>query len=119
MWVLRNMTIDRPNQVGPPITYLPISRGFLYFVAIIDGASRAVLVWRLSNTVDVSFCAAALEEALAKYGKPEIFNTDQGSQSTSAAFTSAGGRRDQDLHGWPRSLDGQRLHRAAVAIPQA
>ena len=89
-YLLRNMTIDRPNQVwAADITYLPIGRGFLYLVAIIDWASRAVLAWRLSNTMDVSFCVAALEEALAKYGTPEIFNTDQGSQFTSAAFTGA------------------------------
>ena len=120
-YLLRNMTIERPNQVwAADITYLPIGRGFLYLVAIIDWASRAVLAWRLSNTMDVSFCVAALEEALAKYGRPETFNTDQGSQFTSAALhRRVGGRRDQDLHGWPRSLDGQRLHRAAVAVAQA
>ena len=67
--------------------YLPIGRGFLYLVAIIDWASRAVLAWRLSNTMDVAFCVSALEEALARFGRPEIFNTDQGSQFTSAAFT--------------------------------
>jgi putative transposase len=89
-YLLRNMTIDRPNPVwAADITYLPIGRGFLYLVAIIDWASRAVLAWRLSNTMDVSFCVAALEEALAKYGRPEIFNTDQGGQITSAAFTGA------------------------------
>jgi putative transposase len=64
-----------------------IGRGFLYLVAIMDGASRAVLAWRLSNSLDVSFCVSALEEALARFGKPDIFNTDQGSQFTSAAFT--------------------------------
>jgi hypothetical protein len=64
-----------------------MSRGFLYLVAIIDWASRAVLAWRLSNSMDVSFCLEALDEALARFGKPEIFNTDQGSQFTSAAFT--------------------------------
>ena len=73
----------------PTHPYIPIGRGFLYLVAIIDWASRATLAWRLSNTMDVSFCLAALEEALAKFGKPEIFNTDQGSQFTSAAFTEA------------------------------
>ena len=73
----------------PTHPYIPIGRGFLYLVAIIDWASRAVLAWRLSNTMDVSFCVAALEEALAKFGRPEIFNTDQGSQFTSAAFTGA------------------------------
>jgi putative transposase len=87
-YLLRHMTIDRPNQVwAADITYVPIGRGFLYLVAVIDWASRAVLAWRLSNTMDVSFCVSALEEALARFGKPEIFNTDQGSQFTSAAFT--------------------------------
>ena len=102
-YLLRNMTIDRPNQVwAADITYLPIGRGFLYLVAIIDWASRAVLAWRLSNTMDTSFCLAALDDALARYGRPEIFNTDhpvmvctqtivgqRGSQFTSATFTGA------------------------------
>jgi putative transposase len=79
-YLLRNMAIDGPNQVwAADITYLPIGRGFLYLVAVMDWASRAVLSWRLSNTMDVSFCVSALEEALARYGKPEIFNTDQAS----------------------------------------
>ena len=69
--------------------YIPIGRGFLYLVAIIDWASRVALSWRLSNTMDASFCLAALEEAFARFGKPQIFNTDQGSQFTSAAFTGA------------------------------
>jgi putative transposase len=87
-YLLRDLVIDRPNQVwAADITYIPIGRGFLYLVAIIDWASRAVLSWRLSNTMDVSFCVSALEEALARFGKPEIFNTDQGSQFTSTAFT--------------------------------
>lgn len=87
-YLLRRLRIDRPNQVwAADITYLPIGRGFLYLVAVMDWASRAVLSWRLSNTMDVSFCIDALEEALARFGKPEIFNTDQGSQFTSAAFT--------------------------------
>ena len=87
-YLLREKTIDRANQVwAADITYLPIGRGFLYLVAIINWASRAVLSWRLSNTMDVGFCVSALEEALARYGKPEIFNTDQGSQFTSVAFT--------------------------------
>ncbi len=88
-YLLRAMTIDRPNQVwATDITYIPMGRGFLYLVAVIDWASRAVLSWRLSNTIDVSFCVDALEEALSRFGKPQIFNTDQGSQFTSAAFTS-------------------------------
>ncbi len=82
------MTIERPNQVwAADITYIPIGRGFLYLVAIMDWASRAVLAWRLSNSMDVSFCVSALEEALSRFGTPEIFNTDQGSQFTSATFT--------------------------------
>lgn len=89
-YLLRGLAIERVNQAwAADITYIPIGRGFLYLVAIIDWTSRAVLAWRLSNTMDVSFCIAALEEALAKHGAPEIFNTDQGSQFTSAAFTGA------------------------------
>ena len=89
-YLLRGVTIDKPNQVWcADISYIPMRRGFLYLVAIMDWASRKVLSWRLSNTMDVDFCVAALEEALASYGKPEIFNTDQGSQFTSDAFTDA------------------------------
>jgi putative transposase len=77
-YLLRGLTIERANHVwAADITYVPIGRGFLYLVAVIDWASRAVLAWRLSNTMDVSFCVSALEEALARFGKPEIFNTDQ------------------------------------------
>jgi putative transposase len=88
--LLRDATIERTNHVwAADITYVPIGRGFLYLVAIIDWASRAVLAWRLSNTMEVLFCLAALEEAFARFGRPEIFNTDQGSQFTSAAFIGA------------------------------
>ena len=81
-YLLRNLTIDRPNQVwAADITYIPIGRGFLYLTAVIDWASRAVLAWRLSNTMDASFCVEALEEALARYGKPDIFNTDRAANS--------------------------------------
>jgi putative transposase len=87
-YLLRNMEIIRSNHVwAADITYLPMARGFCYLVAIMDWASRRVLAWRLSNTLDVSFCLEALEEALAAFGPPEIFNTDQGSQFTSEAFT--------------------------------
>ena len=87
-YLLRGLAIERANQVWcADITYIPIGRGFLYLVAIMDWASRAVLAWRLSNTIETSFCVSALEEALARFGRPEIFNTDQGSQFTSAAFT--------------------------------
>jgi len=82
------MVIDRPNQVWcADITYLPMRRGFLYLVAIMDWASRRVLAWRLSNSMDAEFCIEALEEAMARHGRPEIFNTDQGSQFTTPRFT--------------------------------
>jgi putative transposase len=88
-YLLRDLTIERPNQVWcADITYIPVQRGFLYLVAIMDWATRHVLAWRLSNTMDARFCVEALNEALARYGKPGIFNTDQGSQFTSADFTS-------------------------------
>jgi len=87
-YLLRGLAISEPNHVwATDITYIPLARGFLYLVAIIDWASRAVLSWRLSNTMDTRFCVEALEEALARHGKPRIFNTDQGAQFTSAAFT--------------------------------
>jgi len=87
-YLLRGMDITRPNQVWcTDITYIPMRRGFLYLVAIMDWASRKVLSWRLSNTMDADFCVAALEDALARYGRPEIFNTDQGSQFTGEDFT--------------------------------
>jgi len=89
-YLLRDLVIERPNQVWcADITYIPMSRGFLYLVAVMDWHSRAVLSWRLSNTLDSGFCVEALEEALVRYGRPEIFNTDQGSQFTSEAFTGA------------------------------
>ena len=87
-YLLKGMVIDRPNQVWcADITYIPVQRGFLYLVAIMDWATRHVLAWRISNTMDARFCVDALNEALARYGKPEIFNTDQGSQFTSFDFT--------------------------------
>ncbi len=87
-YLLKGMAIDRPNQVWcADITYIPVQRGVLYLVAIMDWAKRLVLSWRLSNTMDARFCVEALNEALSRYGKPEIFNTDQGSQFTSVDFT--------------------------------
>ena len=87
-YLLRNLAITDPNHVWAiDITYVPMQHGFLYLVAIIDWASRAVLAWRLSNTMEARFCIDALDEALARYGKPKIFNSDQGSQFTSEAFT--------------------------------
>ncbi len=86
-YLLRNVVIDRPNQVWcSDITYIPVKNGFLYLVAIMDWATRKVLTWRLSNTLDASFCVEALEEAISKYGKPEIMNTDQGSQYTGSGW---------------------------------
>ena len=85
--MLRKLAITRPNQVWcSAITYIPVKSGFLYLVAIMDWATRKVLTWRLSNTLDASFCVEALEEAISRYGKPEIMNTDQGSQYTGAGW---------------------------------
>ena len=87
-YLLKGLEIVRPNQVWcADITYIPMRRGFLYLVAIMDWATRKVLAWRLSNTMEADFCIEALQEAMARYGRPEVFNTDQGSQFTSLAFT--------------------------------
>jgi len=87
-YLLRGLRVDRPNQVwAADITYIPMRRGFLYLVAIIDWFTRKVLAWRLSNTLEADFCVDALNEAIAKYDPPEIMNTDQGSQFTSFAWT--------------------------------
>ena len=88
-YLLRGLNIERPNQVwAADITYIPMARGFLYLVAIMDWHSRRVLAWRLSNMMTADFCVEALEEALIRFGTPEIFNTDQGGQFTSEVFTS-------------------------------
>jgi putative transposase len=87
-YLLKGLAIDRADHVWcADITYIPVQRGFLYLLAVMDWASRHVLAWRLSNTLDAAFCVEALEEAMDRYGRPEIFNTDQGSQFTSLAFT--------------------------------
>ena len=87
-YLLRHLQVGRPNQVwAMDITYLPMAKGFIYLAAVVDWHTRRVLSWRLSVTMDTHFCLAAVEDAIAKYGKPEIMNTDQGSQFTSAAFT--------------------------------
>ncbi|WP_138956794.1 IS3 family transposase [Sphingomonas sp. KC8] len=102
-YLLRKLAIERPNHVWcADVTYIPMRRGFLYLVAVMDWATRKVLAWRLSNTMDASFCVAALEDALARFGRPEIFNTDQGSQFTSLAFTSV--LRDAEVR---ISMDGR------------
>jgi putative transposase len=117
-YLLRDLSIERPNHVwAADITYVPIGTSFLYLVAVIDWASRAVLAWRLSNTMDSSFCVDALEEALARFGQPEIFNTDQGSQFTGAAFTgvlvAAGTRISMDGRGrWMDNVFIERLWRS-------
>jgi putative transposase len=87
-YLLRGLTVDRANQAwAMDITYIPMARGFVYLAAVVDWFSRRVLAWRVSITLDVEFCLEAVEEALTRYGKPEIFNTDQGSQFTSIDFT--------------------------------
>ena len=117
-YLLRDLAIDRPNQVWcADITYLPMGRSFLYLVAIMDWHSRAVLAWRVSNTMDTGFCVSALEEALARFGRPDIFNTDQGSQFTSAEFTgvltAAGIRISMDGKGrWMDNVFIERLWRS-------
>ncbi len=87
-YLLRHLKIDRPNQVwAMDITYIPMAKGFVYLAAVIDWHTRRVLAWRVSISMETSFCIDAVEDALHRYGKPEIFNTDQGSQFTSLAFT--------------------------------
>ena len=117
-YLLRDLAIEQANQVWcADVTYIPMRRGFLYLVAIMDWASRKVLAWRLSNSLDAEFCVAALEEALVRYGRPEIFNTDQGSQFTSLAFTgvlkAAGVRISMDGRGrWMDNVFIERLWRS-------
>ena len=111
-YLLRGMTIDRPNQVwAMDITYVPMARGFVYLAAVIDWFSRRVLAWRLSITLEAAFCVEALEEALARHGRPEIFNTDQGSQFTGEAFTGALTR-----NGIAISMDGKGAWRDNVFV---
>jgi putative transposase len=117
-YLLRDLQITRPNHVWcSDVTYIPLQRGFLYLVAVMDWASRKVLSWRLSNTLDPTFCVEALEEALERYGPPEIFNTDQGSQFTSVDFTTvlkeAGVRISMDGKGrWMDNVFIERLWRS-------
>jgi len=111
-YLLREHTIEASNQVwAADITYIPMARGHVYVVAIMDWHSRRVLAWRLSNTLDVSFCVDALNEALSRFGTPTIFNTDQGSQFTSVAFLQV--LRDRDIQ---ISMDGQGCWRDNVMI---
>jgi putative transposase len=117
-YLLRELVIERPNQVWcADITYIPMRRGFLYLVAVMDWATRKVLSWRVSNTLEADFCIEALEEALERFGRPEIFNTDQGSQFTSPRFTGvlrdAGVRISMDGRGrWMDNVFIERLWRS-------
>jgi putative transposase len=117
-YLLEGVAIDRPNQVwATDISYVPMAHGFLYLTAILDVFSRKVLAWRLSNTLTTDFCLAALEEALARYGTPEIFNTDQGAQYTSKDWLdrlkAAGCRISMDGKGrWVDNVFIERLWRS-------
>jgi putative transposase len=111
-YLLRGLTIDRPNQVwATDITYIPMARGFVYLCAVMDWFARRILAWRLSNTMEAEFCIDALEDALAKHDKPGIFNTDQGSQFSGAAFTGVLTREDIAI-----SMDGKGAWRDNVFV---
>lgn len=111
-YLLRGLSIDRPNQVwAADITYIPMARGFVYLVAVLDWATRRVLSWRVSNSLSTDFCLEAVEDAIAKHGVPEVFNTDQGSQFSSSAFV---GLLQQ--HGIRQSMDGKGCWRGNVIV---
>jgi putative transposase len=111
-YLLRGMEIARPNQVwAMDITYIPMARGFVYLAVVLDWFSRRVLAWRLSITMEAAFCVETLEDALARYGKPDIFNTDQGSQFTGQAFTSVLVKNDIAI-----SMDGKGAWRDNVFV---
>jgi len=111
-YLLRHMVLTRPNQVwAADITYIPMRRGFVYLFAVLDWASRRVLAWRLSNTLTTDFCLDAVREAITQYGRPEIFNTDQGCQFTSLEFT--GLLKDQGIQ---ISMDGRGCWRDNVFV---
>ena len=111
-YLLRDLPVLRPNQVWAcDITYIPMRRGFAYLMVVLDWYSRRVLSWRLSNTLTTDFCLEAVEEAMDRYGRPEIFNTDQGSQFTSSEFTGL-----LKLNGIRISMDGKRCWRDNVFV---
>jgi putative transposase len=111
-YLLRGLEITRPNQVwAMDITYIPMARGFVYLAVVLDWFSRRVLAWRLSITMEASFCVETLQDALAKHGKPEIFNTDQGSQFTGTAFTGVLANKDIAI-----SMDGKGAWRDNVFV---
>jgi putative transposase len=111
-YLLRGLTIDRANQVwATDITYIPMARGFVYLCAVMDWFARRILAWRLSITMEAEFCVEALEEALARYDRPQIFNTDQGSQFTSETFTDVLIKNDIEI-----SMDGKGAWRDNVFV---
>jgi putative transposase len=111
-YLLRGLEIERPNQVwAMDITYIPMARGFVYLAVVLDWFSRRVLAWRLSITMEASFCVETLEDALARHGKPEVFNTDQGSQFTGTAFTGV-----LASNGIAISMDGKGAWRDNVSV---
>ena len=111
-YLLRGLEITRPNQVwAMDITYIPMARGFVYLAVVLDWASRRVLAWRLSIMMEASFCVETLEDALARHGKPEVFNTDQGSQFTGTAFTGVLANNDIAI-----SMDGKGAWRDNVFV---
>ena len=111
-YLLRDMAVTRPNQVwAMDLTYIPMARGFVHLAVVLDWFSRRVLSWRLSITMEATFCVETLEDALARYGKPNIFNTDQGSQFTGAAFTGALAHNDITI-----SMDGKGAWRDNVFV---
>jgi len=112
-YLLRNLVIDRPNHVWcADITYIPMRRGFIYLFAVLDWATRRVLAWRLSTSLTTDFCIDAVQEAIAKYGRPEIFNTDQGSQFTAQDFV----KLIRDEHRIALSMDGKGCGRDNVFV---
>jgi putative transposase len=112
-YLLRNLSIERPNHVwAADISYIPMGRGFLYLFAVLDWATRRALAWRLSNTLTTDFCIETVQEAIAKHGKPEIFNTDQGTQFTDANFV----KLIREEHGIALSMDGKGCWRDNVFI---
>ena len=111
-YLLRGLAIDRPNQVwATDITYIPMARGFVYLCAVMDWCTRRILAWRVSNTMEAEFCVETLEDALARHDRPEIFNTDQGSQFSGAAFTGVLIREDIAI-----SMDGKGAWRDNVFV---
>ncbi len=120
-YLLRGLDVVRPNQVwAMDITYIPMARGFVYLAAVLDWFSRRVLSWRVSITLEVEFCLDAVEEALARHDRPDIFNTDQGSQPVHQRRLHRPAARECycNQHGRPRRLARQRVRRAALAFGQ-